>query len=56
MMYCIEIDRRGIGEGNMVHHCNFDGEPDRKEILEYVIELDCGYDDNYCKINYYKIC
>ena len=55
MIYCIEIDRRGIAEEDMVHHCDFDKEPSRTEILEEVYSLDCGYDDKYCKINYNRV-
>lgn len=55
MIYCIEIDRGGIGEENMVHHCDFDIKPSREDILEEVYSLDCGYDDKYCKIDYYQV-
>mgnify|MGYP006935498235 FL=1 len=53
MLYCIEITREI--EEFMVQHKKFDHEPTREEILAYVDTLDCGYDDNYGKINYYRV-
>lgn len=54
-LYCIEIDRGGIGEEDMVIHEHFEREPTREEVLKVIEELDCGYDDNYCKFEYYKL-
>lgn len=53
MIYCIEIQREL--EEMMVEHVHYDHEPTRKEILEYIETLDCGYDDKYGKIEWYKV-
>lgn len=52
---CVEVDRRGIGEGNMVLHYEFNVEPTREEILALLESEDVGYDDRYCKFDYYRI-
>lgn len=51
--YCIEITREL--EDLMVEHTDFETPPTREDILKFVETLDCNYDDNYGKINYYKI-
>lgn len=51
--YCVEITREV--EEKMVHHFDFDGIPTREDVLKIVDELDCGYDDDYGKIEFYKI-
>ncbi len=51
--YCVEIEREC--ERMMVHHFEFEGEPTRDDVLKIVAELDCGYDDNYGRIRFYKI-
>lgn len=53
MTYCIEITREL--EEMMVVHTNFYREPTREEVLKFVETLDCGYNDNYGKLEYYKI-
>lgn len=55
MIYCIEIDRGGIGEEDVVLHNVFDTTPTREEILEVIANEDIGYDDDYCKFDYYLI-
>jgi len=55
MLYCIEIKRGGIGEEDMTIHHRFEKEPTRKDVLKLIEDLDCGYDDDYCKFNYYKV-
>jgi hypothetical protein len=55
MMYCVEVDRSGLPEENMVLHYNLDKEPTREEIVKLVIDEDCGYDDNYCNVEYYPV-
>lgn len=42
-------------EDPMIKHKKFENEPTRDEILKFIDTLDCGYDDNYGKINYYKV-
>lgn len=54
-LYCIEVGRGGIGEEDLVVHLRFRKEPKRSEVVKEIIDLDIGYDDNYCKLNYYKI-
>lgn len=53
MLYCVEIYREL--EEVMIEHVQYDHEPTRQEILEYVDSLDCRYDDNYGKIKWYRI-
>lgn len=55
MLYCIEIDRGGIGEEDMVLHHNFETEPTREDVLKVIEDEDCGYDDNYCRFHYYRV-
>lgn len=51
--YCVEIKREI--EEKMVHHFKFDGIPTREDVLKIVHDLDCGYDDNYGKIDWYEV-
>jgi len=53
MLYCIEITREI--EEKMVEHVEFESTPTRQDILDYIETLDCGYDDNYGKIEYYPV-
>ena len=55
MLYCIEIDRGGIGEEDMVLHHNFETEPTREDVLKVIKDEECNYDDNYCKFHYYRV-
>lgn len=55
MIYCIEIERGGIGEEDVVLHRKFDKEPTREEILKIIEEEDMGYDDEYCDFEYYQV-
>ena len=55
MIYCIEVDRGGIGEENMVLHYKFDKEPTKEKIVELVKDEDCGYVDGYCDVKFYRI-
>lgn len=55
MLYCIEVKRGGIGEEDLVMHQNFPQEPTREEILNFISECDVGYDDDYCKFEYYPV-
>lgn len=55
MLYCIVVNRRGIGEENMILHHKFKKEPTREEVLKVIEDADCGYDDNYCKFEYCPI-
>jgi len=55
MLYCIEVDRSGICEENMVIHHSFLNKPTREEVVKIVEDEDCGYDDQYCKLDYYVV-
>lgn len=55
MLYCIEVNRGGIGEENMTMHHNFEKEPTRNDVLKFIDDEDVGYDDMYCKFIYYKV-
>jgi hypothetical protein len=53
MLYCIEIYREI--EEVIVEHTEFETSPTRDDILKYIEALDCGYDDDYGKIKYYRV-
>ena len=53
MTYCIEIHREL--EDVVIEHKEYDHEPSRDEILEYIMTLELNYDDNYGKFNYWKV-
>lgn len=55
MLYCIEVDRGGIGEENCTFHTKFEKEPTREEIVKFLEDEDVGYDDNYCAFNFYQV-
>jgi hypothetical protein len=55
MLYCIEVKRAGIGEGDCILHHKFDKEPTREEILKVIEDEDIGYDDDYCDVDYYQV-
>lgn len=53
MLYCIEIHREL--EEVMIQHHSFDHEPVRQEVLDFIDTLDCGYNDDYGKIRWYRV-
>jgi hypothetical protein len=55
MIYCIEVKRGGIGEEDMNIHQHFDVEPTRDEVLKFIEAQDIGYEDNYCKFEFYPV-
>ena len=55
MLYCIEVKRGGIGEEDMNLHEYFEEKPTRSEVLAFIDSEDIGYDDMYCKFNYYPV-
>lgn len=55
MLYCIELKRGGIGEEDVVLHEHFDKTPTKKEVIEYIKDLDYGWQDGYCDVDYYKV-
>lgn len=55
IIYCIEVDRGGIGEENVVLHRSFDHEPTREEILEIIEMEDMGYEEDYCDFTFYQV-
>ncbi len=54
MLYCIEVKKEFAEEDCVLHH-RFDAEPTRKEILQYVLSQDIGYNDNYGKLDFYLV-
>lgn len=54
-LYCIEVDRSGICEENVVIHCTFSSAPTRKDVSGVIIDEDIGYDDDYCMFEYYPL-
>ena len=55
MLYCVRVYRGGIGEEDVVDHVEFDHEPSLVEIIEFIEEMDCGYDPLYCKFDYFLV-
>lgn len=55
MIYCVEVDRRGIAEEDVVLHYDFENIPTRDEIVKLLLDEDMGYDDRYCKFDYYRV-
>lgn len=55
MIYCIELDRGGIGEEDMVLHHNFGQPPTKKEILKLIEDEDIGWQDGYCSYDCYCV-
>ncbi len=55
MLYCIEVDRSGIVEENMVIHQQFINKPSREDVLKFLLEQDIGYDDRYCSFEYHRV-
>jgi len=55
MLYCIEVDRSGLPEENLVLHHNFEKEPTREEVLKFIEDEDIGYVDDYCRFDYYIV-
>lgn len=52
-VYCIEVTRDS--EEPFVFHATFDFEPKRDDILREIEDQDINYNDDYGKINYYKV-
>ena len=52
---CVEVNRQGIGEENMVLHYEFNIYPTREEILGLLNHEDIGYDDEYCTFRFYQV-
>jgi hypothetical protein len=55
MLYCIEVDRSGIGEENYVFHHNFEKEPTKEEMIQIIKDEDIGFDNSYCKFEFYRV-
>ena len=53
MEYCIIVKREC--EEDYVTHLDFGEEPTRDIILYKVMNMDLNYDDNYGKIEYFKV-
>ena len=55
MTYCIEIERGGIGEEDIVLHHDFTTEPTEEDVEKIVEEEDIGYQKEYCRIRFYRV-
>ena len=53
MLYCIEVTREL--EEMAVLHKNFESEPSRQDILDYINDCDLNYNDDYGKLEYYRV-
>ena len=53
MLYCIEVTRDS--EEPFVFHAKFDHGPTREEILQEIEDEELNYNDDYGKINFYKV-
>lgn len=54
-IYCIELERGGIGEEDMILHHGFEKEPTRQEVLDYVMKQDVGFDEKHCRLTFYHV-
>lgn len=54
-IYCIEIERGGIGEEDLTLHHGFEKEPTKQEVLDYIMSQDIGFDEEYCEFNFYHV-
>lgn len=55
MTICMEVDRGGIGEKNIVLHNDWDEMPTREEVEAYLEGEDIGYDYKYCGLKFYRV-
>lgn len=54
MLYCIEVEREC--DDKAVLHKHFDHEPTEEEVIAYINdEEDMDYDDDYGRLNFYKV-
>lgn len=53
--YCIEVNRSGICEENVVIHEEFESKPTKEQVVAFLESEDIGYDDNYCKFDIYEV-
>lgn len=54
-IYCIELERGGIGEEDLTLHHGFEKEPTKQEVLDYIMSQDIGFDEKYCEFNFYHV-
>ena len=52
-LYCVNVLRDS--EEPFITHYEFEHEPKREEVLSKVMQEDFGYDDNYGKIEFWKV-
>lgn len=53
MLYCIEVERE-VEKMCVLHH-NFEKEPTRDEVLQFILNEDLNYDDDYGKFRFYRV-
>jgi len=55
MIYCINVERGGIGEEDCILHEHFDITPTYEEIEKIIEDEDIGYNKDYCRFSYYMV-
>lgn len=55
MLYCIEVDRSGLPEEDMVLHVNFNAKPTKEEVFKLLEDEDIGWDKDYCAAEWYQV-
>lgn len=55
MIYCIEVERGGIGEEDIVLHEKFDTEPTKEDVLKFIEKEDIGFSEDYCRYKFYRV-
>lgn len=55
MTYCIEVDRSALPEENLTLHYDFETEPSRDDIVEFLLNEDIGFSEEWCGFNYYPV-
>ena len=53
MLYCIKVTREL--EDPLIMLCELESEPRREDVLLLVLNADLNYDDDYGKIEYWKV-
>lgn len=53
--FCLEIDRGGICEENLVWHKEFPADITKEEVVNFLKEEDIGWEDGYCEVKFYKV-
>lgn len=54
-IYEIDVRRGGIGEEDFTCHMRQATDPTTDEVVAFLHDMDCGYDDEYCKFYITKL-